>query len=85
MEKHRLLCDLRSGESAEIIKIINSPMRERLLDIGLTENTTVRCLFGSPAGGMKAYLIRGAVMAIRDSDCQAIIISNADGEDSQNE
>jgi hypothetical protein len=34
---------------------------------------------------MKAYLIRGAVMAIRDSDCLSIIISNADGEDIQNE
>ena len=77
MTRNRYLCDLRPGEDAEITEILKeSPIRQRLFDIGLTKNTSIRCLFRSPMGGMKAYLIRGAVIAIRDSDCQAIIIDD---------
>ena len=50
-------------------------MRRRLLDIGLVENTEVACLGRSPSGDPSAYLIRGAVIAIRSVDCATIIVS----------
>ena len=50
-------------------------MRRRLLDIGLIENTDVECLGRSPAGDPSAYLIRGAVIAIRAADCRDILIA----------
>lgn len=49
-------------------------MRRRLLDIGLSEDTVVKCIGCSPFGDPKAYLIRGAVIAIREEDCADILI-----------
>lgn len=49
-------------------------MRRRLLDIGLVENTKIECIGRSPCGDPSAFLIRGAVIAIRREDCRNIII-----------
>lgn len=50
-------------------------MRRRLLDIGLTPGAEVVCLGCSPFGDPCAYLIRGAVVALRKKDCRHIRIS----------
>ena len=50
-------------------------MRRRLLDMGLVPETIVECVGKSPLGDPKAYLIRGAVIAIRSSDTKNILIS----------
>lgn len=72
-----LLClnDVVPGQRA-IVKALRSTgsMRRRLLDIGLIENTEVECVGRSPSGDPKAFLIRGAVIAIRSEDCQDIMI-----------
>ena len=63
------LCDLKLGEIARVSEI--SPcnrIRQRLFDIGLIEGTEVKCVCLSPSGGMRAYLIRGASVAVRDED-----------------
>lgn len=49
-------------------------MRRRLLDIGLSEDTVIKCVGCSPFGDPKAFLIRGAVIAIRSEDCADIKI-----------
>ena len=49
-------------------------MRRRMLDIGLIANTEVECLGRSPGGDPSAFLIRGAVIAIRSEDCKDILI-----------
>ncbi len=49
-------------------------MRRRFLDIGLVENTEVECVGRSPSGDPSAYLIRGAVIAIRSEDCKNIYL-----------
>jgi ferrous iron transport protein A len=49
-------------------------MRRRLQDIGLVSGTPVTCLHVSSAGDPAAYLIRGAVVAIRSDDSQLIKI-----------
>ncbi len=43
-------------------------MRRRLLDLGLTPGSSVTCLYEAPSGNPKAYLIRGAVIALRNQD-----------------
>ena len=69
------LSDIKPGESARIRSLsCSGSLRRRLLDIGLVENTAVTCLGASPAGDPKAYLIRGAVIAIRSRDCRGILI-----------
>ena len=44
------------------------------MDIGLTENTAVECVGRSPAGDPTAFLIRGAVIALREEDCKNILV-----------
>lgn len=68
---------LSPGNSAVIHRLIAAgDMRRRLLDIGLTPGTKVLCLGQSPLGDPIAFLIRGAVIALRKKDCQNILIDN---------
>ena len=47
---------------------VSGLMRRRLLDLGLTPGSSVTCLYEAPSGNPKAYLIRGAVIALRNQD-----------------
>ena len=49
-------------------------MRRRLQDMGVIEGTNIECVMKSPGGDPKAYLIRGAVVAIRSEDSDNILI-----------
>jgi ferrous iron transport protein A len=49
-------------------------MRRRLLDIGLVEHTPVYCIGKSPGGDPTAYLICGAVIAIRALDAATVLV-----------
>lgn len=72
------ICTLNEVEVGEraIVKGLRTKgsMRRRLLDIGLCNGTTVECVGRSPMGDPSAYLIRGAVIAIRAADCQEVIV-----------
>ncbi len=75
MSKQLCLKDIRPGQFAVVTKLLTTgSMRRRLLDIGLIENTTVECVGQSPGGDPCAYLIRGAVIAIRSEDCTGILV-----------
>ncbi len=69
------LNDLNTGDCA-IITTLNTEgnMRRRLLDIGLTSGTRVECVGRSVLDDPIAFLIRGAVIAIRSEDCANILI-----------
>ena len=47
-------------------------MELRLTDLGLIPGTKVVCVAESPAGDPRAYLIRGALIALRNSDGNGI-------------
>ncbi len=67
------LSDLKLGETARVIKISNkSDISRRLLDIGLIPGTRIECVLISPMKNPKAYIIRGAVIAIRNEDASEI-------------
>lgn len=69
------LNDLAPGQSAVVRGLLSrGSIRRRLLDIGLVENTEVHCVGRSPAGDPTAFLIRGAVIALRAEDCGNILI-----------
>jgi ferrous iron transport protein A len=73
----RNLFDLETGEKCLIDKILCcSNIKRRLMDIGLIEDTVVECVNKSPQGDPKAFLIRGAVIALRQSDCQNILVKD---------
>ena len=69
------LNDITPGQTAVIKQLnINGSMRRRLLDIGLIDGTKVACVGKSVLGDPSAFLIRGAVIAIRSEDCKNILI-----------
>ena len=71
----RTLSLLKPGEYG-IVKDIdqNSKIRRRLLDLGLIPGTEVLCGINSPFGDPTAYFVRGALIALRCSDSQNIIL-----------
>lgn len=64
---------LREYEKGQVEKILlTGKMRNRLNDLGLIEGTCVECLHRNH--GLSAYLIRGAVIALRKEDTSYIKI-----------
>ena len=75
MSHNLCLNELRPGQHAVVSALrTTGSMRRRLFDMGLVENTDVECLGRSPGGDPSAFLIRGAVIAIRSEDCKDILI-----------
>lgn len=69
------LNEMEPGQKTRIKEVrSHGSIRRRLLDIGLIENTEVECLGRSPGGDPSAFLIRGAVIALRSEDCRDIMI-----------
>ena len=68
------LCDLKKGDGLVIKEIKNEEkLRQRLLDIGFIPGTKVKCVRTSPFGDPKAFLVRGTVIALRNSDSAKIL------------
>lgn len=69
------LYELKNGQKAKVKSLVTTgSMRRRLQDIGLIEGTEVECLQKSPGGDPIAYLIRGAVIALRSEDSSGILV-----------
>lgn len=86
MKENLSLTEIHPGQYA-IVKELKSTgsMRRRLLDIGLVKNTQIECLGRSPGGDPTAFLIRGAVIAIRSEDCKNILVSRKEKKEVTNE
>lgn len=74
------LSSLATGESARVTAVeAAGEMGRRLLELGLVEGGEVRCLFRAPAGDPTAYLIRGAVIALRRKDAAEVRVEGRGG------
>lgn len=72
MEK--TLKDAAIGERLLVKRIACSEgILRRLQDIGLVEGTVVECVGIAPLGDPSAFLIRGAVIALRGEDTKKIL------------
>lgn len=69
------LCCLGVGKSA-VVKSLSAhgALRRRLSDIGVVEGAVIKCVGKSPLGDPAAFVIRGAVIAIRDCDSRTVIV-----------
>ncbi len=76
MNQEIRLDEMRPGEIA-IVRALHTEgtLRRRLQDIGLIEGTVVECIGRSPSGDPHAYLIRGAVIAIRAANGKEIMVT----------
>jgi len=73
--KNKSLYDIPLGSRAVVQKVEScGSIRRRLLDIGLTKGTEVECALVNPGGNLIAYVIRGALIAIRDDDAKKILV-----------
>lgn len=71
----KTLNEIMPGGFATVKEIItDGDMRRRLLDIGLIPGTRVECIGKSSGGDPKAFLVRGAVIAIRAEDAAGIAV-----------
>jgi ferrous iron transport protein A len=68
------LSDLKPGEMAYIHNVGESMLKNRLFDLGIVDGTGIECVAVAPLGGPGAYLVRGAVIAIRRDDARRIKI-----------
>lgn len=72
------LAENEKGRVKEIL--INGPIRRRLMDLGLIKGTIVKVLQKAPFGDPIAYLIRGAVIALRQEVSSMISVKRIKGE-----
>ena len=64
---------LKENQVGQVEKILLSgKIRNRLNDLGLIEGTYIECLYRNK--GISAYMIRGAVIALRAEDTSQIKI-----------
>lgn len=69
------LCDMLPGEDGRVFSLSEkSSIRGRLRDLGLIKGTRVECIMKSPLGDPTAYLIRGALIALRRDDAKYVLI-----------
>ena len=63
------------GQKVRVKKVIsNSSIKRRLLDIGLTQGTIIERVLENFSGNLVAYMIRGALIAIRNEDASEVIV-----------
>lgn len=66
---------LEIGKKASVISVNSDELiKRRLLDMGLVENSIVECILESPFKDPRAYLIKGALVAIRNNDAKKIVV-----------
>ena len=72
------LSSLHEGDTGTIISVDNcGELKRRLMALGFIEGTRVRCLQSSPSGNPVAYMVRGAVIALRRDDSARIMIGTS--------
>ncbi len=71
----KTLKDLLPQQRGTVLELTHrGGMRRRLSDIGLVQDTVVECVGVSPSGDPSAYLIRGAVIALRKRDAERVAV-----------
>lgn len=65
---------MKKGETMMIKELkTEGGLRRRLEDMGFVEETRAECVRISPFGDPKAYLVRGAVIALRNEDAKTVL------------
>lgn len=63
------------GGKAKVKELISDgAIRRRMLDLGLITDTVIEALQRSPSGDPIAYVIRGAVIALRSEEASKILV-----------
>lgn len=66
--------DLKINEEGIIVDILDSPLKRRLMDIGFIRGVKVKLILKNFGDNMRAYKIKGTVIALRKSDTENIFV-----------
>lgn len=70
------LNQLPIGKKANVSELTSDgATRRRMLDLGIIKGTEIEPLYKSPSGNPVAYLIRGAVIALRSDVSGRIMVT----------
>lgn len=73
----KLLTQMKPGENAVVKKLTTQGIiRRRLQDLGIIPGTKLECIQKSPLGDPVAYMVRGAVIALRHEDAKTVLIGD---------
>ena len=73
MEERHVLTDLRPGQAARVTALDpRGELTARLAELGFLPGTRVVCVARAPLGDPTAYLVRGAVIALRGRDAAGV-------------
>lgn len=65
--------EMEPGERALVERVGETHLSERLRDLGIVSGTEISCLHRAPMGDPTAYMVRGAVIALRRTDGKEIL------------
>ncbi len=69
------LCNIECGKSARVLSLPeNEEYSHRLSDLGFIAGTVVESVMRSPLGDPTAYLVRGAIIALRCEISEKILV-----------
>lgn len=69
------LNNLPVGQKGNVAALTSDgAVRRRMLDLGIVDGTEIEPLYKSPSGNPVAYLIRGAVIALRSDVSEKISV-----------
>ena len=66
------LYECRMKEKVFVKSIVDCEMKRRLLDLGFVNGTLVEPVLESPSKSMRAYLIKGCKIALRNNESKLI-------------
>lgn len=73
MDEFRL-SELAPFASCTVVRTEECAARKRLEGLGIVEGARMTRLFSAPCGDPRAYSVRGAAAAIRNSDAAHVIV-----------
>ena len=70
------LSESKPNHLYKILKIENQNnlMLRRMLDLGIAQNSKIQLLHSSPTGNLKAYRIKGTIIALRNQDAKKVLV-----------
>ena len=71
----RDLAELPLGQSGLVLSLrLEEGIGRRLMDLGFTPGVQAACVLAAPGNGMRAYRVRGAVIALRRREARTVIL-----------
>lgn len=69
------LSQIEVGETVRVVWVASEGhMADRLAGLGFVPEEEISCVLKGPAGGMRAYQVRGSVIALREENIGEIFV-----------